>query len=138
MTTRAGRKVYLAADLALRLGVRHMSNLSQFNRPVRVPSLAAAATVRAQNLAANAAIGAHFRNQNERGLPVRIGAGTQLDDIPDADCVVSGGSACPVEQRFEYEEFLRGEHPVMIPSLSGSVLKIDEEFISSFFLAPVS
>lgn len=135
MTARAGRTIDLAADLTLRLGVWHSAHLSQFKWPVCVPGLATAAAVRTQNLAADAAIATHFRNQDERGLPVRIGARTQLDDISNVDRVAKSspsGQPRAVEQSFEQMEFFGGEHAPIIPPLSGSVqAEICAIFISS-------
>ena len=63
------------------------------------------ATMRPQDLAADRAIAADTANQKERGFPVRVGAGTELDDVAGSDLVVvverGGGMAGAPEQGLE-------------------------------------
>jgi hypothetical protein len=62
------------------------------------------ATMRAQDLATDSAVRPNSANQQQRGIPVRVGAGTELDDVAGRDLVVvgrGGGMAGALEQGLE-------------------------------------
>jgi hypothetical protein len=72
-----------------------------------------AATMRPQDLAADRTIRTNTANQQEAGFPVRVGAGTELDDVAGRDRVVvgrGGGMAGAFEQGLQEVYFIGGEH----------------------------
>jgi len=61
-----------------------------------------------QDLAADAAVVANLRNEHERGLPVRVGSGAELDDIAGNESIRRQSNSGPFgfgagscEERFE-------------------------------------